>query len=120
MTDKIDNIGQFIHYSDLPVVMAICKKLNVIMFTHLENKKDMPKTFQGVYMFIDKRIIQYIGESKNIKRRIGEHVKYAGCPFIYFIEDDPGTRKRLETALIAAINPPGNSVKSLFGRKHGR
>ena len=117
MTDKIDNIGILIHYSDFPVILAICNKLNIFRFYCPESRKGIPRNTSGVYMFINNRIPEYIGESKNIARRVREHVRYAGSQVIYFFEENPGNRKRLETALIAAINPKGNSINTLFGRK---
>ena len=81
----------------------------------LKDKDDLPR-FAGIYFAIDdKDKIQYIGCTKNIKRRWSRHQRYAeleklgNVKIAYLLVDSFDLLPRIESALIHWFNPPLNS-----------
>ena len=79
-----------------------------------------PPNLPGVYAFYKTGQCMYIGESKNLRKRLGSHERnrqLLGCSITFFVCDD---RKAIERRLIQEIKPWKNGCSIEFEKMQQR
>lgn len=79
----------------------------------LANVNGMTANIDGVYMLLNEdNEVVYVGESKNVLYRIGQHVRNGKIKFNRFVCCRTESREKVETFLIHIFNPQENVAKN--------
>lgn len=81
-----------------------------------ENPKEITEELEGVYLLCRHLVVEYVGTAVNIKTRKYGHKHYDGQTMVFIDTHHREIRKRLETTLIAILNPAKNKKKVVYGK----
>ena len=93
-----------------------CQVTNVLEY---DDRKKLP-TGSGVYLFVRNGVVEYVGIAKNLKERVRKHKwlgKYDDQKILVLVCLVEYWRNRLETMLIAGLDPKLNTEKFMKGSR---